>query len=133
MVNQYATETPEGVRHNWATGRFDLAGGWKAYDHGGNAGSFSLLVRSGVNFGVSQKFNLSDSLGSGLVLNCLPGGGPQEPITLNILYYRQDFYRKKFAFYVGGVPGLICTSDKETHWNKESICHEVSGISQSRL
>ncbi len=32
-----------------------------------------------------------------------------------------------------GVPGLICTSDKETHWNKESICHEVSGISQSRL
>ena len=103
VVNQYATETPNGVRHNWATGRFDLAGGWKAYDHGGNAGSFSLLVRSGVNIGVSQKFNLSDSLGSGLVLNCLPGGGPQEPITLNILYYRQDFYRKKFAFYVGKI------------------------------
>ena len=103
VVNQYATETPDGVRHNWATGRFDLAGGWKAYDHGGNAGTFSLLVRSGVNIGVSQKFNLSDSLGSGLVLNCLPGGGPQEPITLNILYYRQDFYRKKFAFYVGKI------------------------------
>ena len=91
LVDQYATDTPDGVRHNWATGRFDLVGGWKAYDRGGNAGSFAILVRSGVNLGVSQKFNLSDSLGSGLVLNCLPGGGPQEPITLNILYYRQDF------------------------------------------
>ncbi len=103
IVNQYATETPDGVRHNWATARFDLAGGWKAYDHGGNAGTFSLLVRSGENLGVSQKFNLSDQLGSGLVLNCLPGGGPQEPITLNILYYRQDFYQKKMAFYIGKI------------------------------
>lgn len=103
LVDQYATVTPEGVRHNWATGRFDLTGGWKLYDHGSNAGSLSLLVRSGVNLGVSQKFNLSDSLGSGLVLNCLPGGGPQRPITLNILYYRQDFYRRKFAFYIGKI------------------------------
>lgn len=103
LVNQYATKTPEAVRHDWGTGRFDLAGGWKAYDHGGNAGSISVLVRSGVNLGVSQHFNLSDSIGSGLVLNCLPGGGPQEPITLNVLYYRQDFYRRKFAFYVGKV------------------------------
>lgn len=103
LLNQYATSTPEGVRHNWATGRLDLTGGWKAYDHGSNAGSFSLLVRSGVNLGVSQQFNLSDSLGSGLVLNCLPGSGPQRPITLNILYYRQDFYNKKMAFYVGKI------------------------------
>lgn len=103
VLNQYATETPGSVRHNWATARFDLAGGWKAYDHGGNAGTFSLLVRSGENLGVSQQFNLSDRLGSGLVLNCLPGGGPQEPITLNILYYRQDFYQKKMAFYVGKI------------------------------
>jgi porin len=103
LVNQYATSTPPGVRHNWATGRFDLVGGWKAYDKGGNAGSIAILVRSGVNLGVSQRFNLSDALGSGLVLNCLPGGGPQEPITLNILYYRQDFYRRKFAFYVGKI------------------------------
>jgi len=103
VVNQYATVTPDHVRHNWATGRFDLAGGWKAYDHGGNAGSFSLLVRSGTNIGVSEQFNLSDAIGSGLVLNCLPGGGPQEPITLNVLYYRQDFYQKKFAFYIGKI------------------------------
>jgi porin len=103
MLNQYATETPAGVRHNSATARLDLVGGWKAYNHGGSAGSFSLLVRSGTNLGVSQQFNLSDALGSGLVLNCLPGGGPQEPITLNVLYYRQDFFRKKFAFYIGKV------------------------------
>ena len=103
LLDQYATVTPEGVRHNWATGRFDLTGGWKAYDHGTNAGSFSLLVRSGVNLGVSQQFNLSDSLGSGLVLNCLPGGGPQLPITLNVLYYRQDFYKRKMAFYIGKI------------------------------
>jgi porin len=103
VVNQYATETQNGVRHNWATGRFDLAGGWKAYDRGGNAGSLSVLVRSGTNIGVSEQFNLSDSLGSGLVLNCLPGGGPQEPITLNVLYYRQDFWEKKIAFYVGKI------------------------------
>jgi porin len=103
VVTQYATVTPDHVRHDWTTGRFDLAGGWKAYDHGGNAGSFSMLVRSGTNIGVSEQFNLSDSLGSGLVLNCLPGGGPQEPITLNVLYYRQDFYQKKFAFYIGKI------------------------------
>jgi porin len=103
VVDQYATETPDGVRHNWATGRYDLVGGWKAYDHGGNAGLFSLLVRSGTNIGVSEQFNLSDQLGSGLVLNCLPGGGPQRPITLNVLYYRQDFYKRKLAFYIGKI------------------------------
>lgn len=103
VLTQYAAEAPDGVRHNWATGRFDLSGGWKAYDHGGNAGTLSILVRSGVNLGVSQQFNLSDDLGSGLFLNCLPGGGPQEPITLNILYYRQDFYQKKMALYVGKI------------------------------
>jgi porin len=103
VLNQYATSTPEGVRHDSATGRFDLAAGWKAYDGEGGSGSFSLLVRSGTNIGVSEQFNLSDRLGSGLVLNCLPGGGPQEPITLNVLYYRQDFYRKKMAFYIGKI------------------------------
>jgi porin len=103
LLDQYATKAPNAVRHNWGTGRFDLVGGWKAFDHGGTAGSFSMLVRSGVNLGVGQQFNLSDSLGSGLVLNCLPGGGPQEPITLNVLYYRQDFYHKKLAFYIGKI------------------------------
>ncbi|MCU1323758.1 MAG: Carbohydrate-selective porin OprB [Acidobacteriaceae bacterium] len=103
VVNQYATATPAGVRHNWGPARLDLSGGWTAYDHGGNGGSISMLMRSGTNLGVSQQFNLSTSLGSGLVLNCLPGGGAQQPITLNVLYYRQDFYRKKMAFYIGKI------------------------------
>lgn len=103
LINQYATATPAGVRHNVGTGRFDLVGGWKAYDHGGSAGSFSLLVRSGTNIGVSEQFNLSNALGSALVLNCLPGGGAQDTISLNVLYYRQDFWKKKMAFYVGKI------------------------------
>jgi porin len=81
----------------------DLSGAWRAYDHGSTAGSISLLVRSGTNIGISQQFNLSDSLGSGLYLNCLQGGGPQQPITLNILYWRQDFLNKRLSFYVGKI------------------------------
>jgi porin len=54
-----------------------------------------------VNIGISQQFNLSDQMGSGIYLNCLQGGGPQEPITLNILYWRQDFLYKRLSFYVG--------------------------------
>ena len=52
---------------------------------------------------MSQQFNLSDQLGSGLYLNCLQGGGPQEPITLNILYWRQDFLKKRLSFYLGKI------------------------------
>ena len=104
FLNQYATITPDGVpRHNQFSGRFDFTGAWAAYEHGSTAGSISLLVRSGTNIGVSQQFNLSDQLGSGLYLNCLQGGGPQEPITLNILYWRQDFLYKRLSFYVGKI------------------------------
>jgi porin len=103
FLNQYATITPDGVRHNQLGGRLDFTGAWSVYDHGSTAGSISLLVRSGTNIGISQQFNLSDSLGSGLYLNCLQGGGPQEPITLNILYWRQDFLKKRLSFYVGKI------------------------------
>lgn len=103
LLNQYATKTPDGVRHNVGGGRFDLVGGWKLYDHETNAGTLSVLVRSGTNIGVSQQFNLSSSLGSAMVLNCLQGGAQQDPISLNILYYRQDFWKKKMAFYVGKI------------------------------
>jgi len=103
LLDQYATATPEGVRHNQGTGRFDLAGGWKAYDHGTNAGTISVLVRSGTNLGVSEQFNLSNALGSGLVLNCLQGGAAQDTISLNILYYRQDFFERRIAFYIGKI------------------------------
>ncbi|SFS17584.1 porin [Granulicella pectinivorans] len=103
LLDQYATATPDGVRHNAGTGRFDLVGAWKVYDHETHAGTISMLVRSGTNLGVSEQFNLSNALGSGLVLNCLQGGGPQDTITLNVLYYRQDFYQRKIAFYIGKI------------------------------
>ncbi len=103
FLNQYATITPDAVRHNQTSGRLDFSGTWVAYDHGSTAGSFSLLVRSGTNIGISQQFNLSDRLGSGLFLNCLQGGGAQRPIMLNILYYRQDFLAKRLSFYLGKI------------------------------
>ena len=104
FLNQYATIVQDGVeRHNQLSGRLDFTGAWSVYEHGGSAGSISLLVRSGTNIGISQQFNLSDSLGSGLYLNCLQGGGPQEPITVNVLYWRQDFLQKRLSLYVGKI------------------------------
>ena len=103
FLTQYATTTPDGVRHDQTSGRLDFTGAWRVYDHEATAGSISLLIRSGTNIGISQQFNLSDRLGSGLYLNCLQGGGPQEPITVNILYWRQDFLAKRLSFYVGKI------------------------------
>jgi porin len=94
---------PDGVRHNVGGGRFDMVGGWKLYDHETNAGTLSILVRAGTNIGVSEQYNLSNALGSGLVLNCLQGGGAQDTISFNVLYYRQDFWQKKMAFYIGKI------------------------------
>ena len=103
FLNQYATSTPDGVRHDQPSGRLDFTGAWAVYDHESTAGSISLLIRSGTNIGMSQQFNLSDQLGSGLYLNCLQGGGPQEPITVNILYWRKDFLHKRLSFYAGKI------------------------------
>src|SRR6201996_7912998 len=103
FLNQYATITPDGVRHNQLSGRLDFTGAWAVYEHGSTAGSISLLVRSGTNIGISQQFNLSAGIGSGLYLHCLQGGGPQEPITLNVLYWRQDLLNKRLSFYVGKI------------------------------
>ena len=103
FLNQYASVTPDGVRHDQPSGRLDFTGAWSVYDHESTAGSISLLIRSGTNIGISQQFNLSDQLGSGLYLNCLQGGGPQEPITVNILYWRQDFLNKRLSLYVGKI------------------------------
>ena len=101
FLNQYATATPDNVRHDQLSGRLDLNGNWAVYSSESTAGSIGLLVRSGTNIGMSQQWNLSDKLGSGLYLNCLQGGGEQEPITLNILYWRQDFLARRLSFYVG--------------------------------
>ncbi len=73
VLNQYATITPDGVRHDQPSGRLDFTGAWSVYDHESTAGSISLLVRSGTNIGMSQQFNLSDKLGSG-ALPQLPAG-----------------------------------------------------------
>jgi len=91
FVSQYATSTPGGVRHDQTSGRADFTAAWKVYDRESNAGS------------ISQQFNLSQRLGSGLTLNCLQGGGPQEPITVNILYWRQDLISKRLSFYLGKI------------------------------
>jgi len=101
FLTQYATKSPPGEKHkrqDQTSGRLDFTAAWDAYDRGSTAGSISLLVRSGTNIGISRQFNLSDSLGSGLYLNCLQGGGPQEPITVNVLYWRQDIFRKRISF-----------------------------------
>ena len=79
FLNQYATITPDGVRHNQTSGRLDFTGAWSVYDHESTAGSISLLVRSGTNIGYSQQWNLSDRLGSGLYLNCLQGAVRRSP------------------------------------------------------
>lgn len=103
FLNQYATVTPETVRHNQLSGRFDFTGAWNAYQSQDSAGSISVLVRSGSNMDSNQQFNLSNSLGSALTLNCLQGGGAQQPITLNVLYWRQDMLGRRLSFYVGKI------------------------------
>lgn len=103
FLNQYATVAPDTVRHNQTSGRLDFTGAWSAYAHRGSAGSISLLVRSGTNIGISQQFSLSDKLGSGLSLNSMQGVGAQRPITVNILYWRQDMLGRRLSFYVGKI------------------------------
>jgi porin len=103
VVSQYATAVPDRVRHEQFSGRADFTAAWKVYDHGGTAGAISLLVRSGTNIGISEQFNLSDRLGSGMTLNCLQGGGPQNPITVNVLYWRQDVFHKRLSLYLGKI------------------------------
>jgi len=101
FLNQYATTTPETIPHDQLSGRLDLNGNWAIYSSPSTAGSIGLLLRSGTNIGISQQRNLSGQLGSGLYLNSLQGGGEQEPITLNILYWRQDLLDRRLSFYVG--------------------------------
>ena len=103
FLSQYATATPQGVRHDQTSGRADFTAAWKVYDQESTSGMISLLVRSGTNIGISQQFNLSDSLGSGLYLNCLQAGGPQEPIMVNILYWREDLFNKRLSLYAGKI------------------------------
>jgi porin len=104
FLNQYATVIPDTAqRHDQISGRLDFTGNWEVYERGSTGGSIALLIRSGTNIGMSQQWNLSDALGSGIFLNCLQGGGAQRPITVNILYWRQDFMHKRLSFYAGKI------------------------------
>jgi porin len=103
LLNEYAVDTPPGVRHNQASGRFDLSSAMPLYEGESTAGSFSLLVRGSTNIGISQQYNLSDALGSTTLINCLSGFGAARPISVNLLYYRQDFLHKRLSFYVGKI------------------------------
>jgi porin len=103
FVSQYATVTPDGVRHAQTTGRGDFTAAWKVYDHGSNAGTISLLARTQTNIGISQQYNLSNSLGSAMTLNCLQGGGAEQPFTINVLYWRQDLINKRLSLYIGKI------------------------------
>jgi porin len=103
FLSQYAIVTPDGVRHDQTSGRGDLTAAWKVYDHGNNAGTISLLARTQTNIGISQQFNLSNSIGSALTLNCMQGGGAQQPFTINILYWRQDLLHKRLSLYIGKI------------------------------
>jgi len=49
FLDQYATVTPDGVRHDQISGRLDFTGAWIAYRDESSEGSISLLVRSGTN------------------------------------------------------------------------------------
>jgi porin len=103
LLNEYAVDTPPGVRHNQASGRFDLSSAMPLYQGESTAGSFSLLVRGSTNIGISQQYNLSDALGSTTLINCLSGFGAARPISVNLLYYRQDFLHRRLSFYVGKI------------------------------
>ena len=59
FLNQYATITPDGVRHNQLSGRLDFTGAWAVYEHGSTAGSISMLVRSGIIL-IKYWFSITD-------------------------------------------------------------------------
>ena len=103
IINQYATVTPADVRHDQVSGRLDVNGNLAVYDDEDSSGSIGVMARSGTNIGMSQQFNLSDQMGSGVFLNSLQGGGEHRPLTLNILYWRQDLLHKRLSIYVGKV------------------------------
>jgi porin len=77
FLNQYATITPDGVRHDQPSGRLDFTGAWAVYDHERTAGSISLLIRSGTNIGMSQQFNLTTSSAQGCTSTACRAAAPR--------------------------------------------------------
>ncbi|CAN5476862.1 hypothetical protein BH10PLA1_BH10PLA1_06640 [soil metagenome] len=100
--NQYATETISS-RHDEFGGRLDLGANWTVFTQGKDVGQIIGLVRSSENIGISQKFAVSDEVGSIDGTNSLHGGGEQIPISVNLIYYRQTFMDQKLAFSIGKI------------------------------
>ncbi|WP_263410570.1 carbohydrate porin [Terriglobus tenax] len=104
LLSQYSHNVvPEAPRHQQFSGRLDFNGSWVFHQKGGNRGSLNFLVRSGTNIGTSQQWDLSDAVGAANFIQCLQATGPQRPITLNLLYWRQDMLNGRLALYVGKI------------------------------
>lgn len=119
FLSQYATVAPDSPRHGQYSGRFDFNLTWAAYRGENGSGSLNVLIRSGTNIGQSQQFDLSDQLGSLLITNCLQGTGAQRPVTVNMLYWRQQLFANRLALSVGKIHpnsfiGLSPVNDDET-------------------
>ena len=106
FLGQYAVTAP-GIRHYEYNGRLDFQGVWTMHQRANDGGRLSdqttlnLLLRSQTNIGQSQQWDLSDSLGSGLGINSLQGGGAERPVVVNLLYLKQTWDAQKIAFYIG--------------------------------
>ncbi len=124
FLEQYAVSTPK-TRHNEVDGRLDFQGVWTVHQRENGAGhqadqtTLNLLLRSETGIGYSQQWDLSDSLGSGLGINSIQGGGAERPLLINLLYLKQTWDAQRIALYVGKLHpnqhiGLSPVNDDET-------------------
>jgi porin len=118
LLDEYATNAPGSPRHNEADGRLDFNGSWNVYRRAQTSGSIHMLLRSGVNIGISQSFNLNNELGSSLITSALQAGGPKQ-VSLNMLYWEQDLFAGRLLLYIGHIHpnqhiGLSYLNDDET-------------------
>ena len=123
FLGQYAVTAP-GIRHDQYNGRLDFQGVWTIHERANGSRlpdqtTLNLLLRSQTNIGQSQQWDLSDSLGSGLGINSLQGGGAERPIMINLLYLKQTWDAQRIALYVGKLHpnqhiGLSPVNDDET-------------------
>jgi porin len=103
-VDDYTTDeisaTPtEKPRHNQGYGRLDFNAHWNVYQSGSTAGSIHILVRSGESLGLPQSYNINTAIGSGISPMCLQN----KTVSVNVLYWEQDFLNKKLQFHIGHI------------------------------
>ena len=102
FVNQYASTTPDSVRHNQAVGRFDSP------QLGAHTNTLNLPARSGYWFdrkpiSVSANNSISATSWDLASRSIAQGGGAEQPIRVNALYWRQDLIGRRVSLYVGKV------------------------------